>query len=541
MEAGRDLALRRLAGHAAKVTSDIPHKWRDLLLLALLSLVAYLPGLAALPPIDRDEARYAQATVQMIETGDYIDIRFQDDARHKKPAGAYWAQVASLTATGQIDDVKRGERAIWAHRLPSVFGALIAVWATYLCGIALLGRREALIGAGFLALSISLVFEAHIAKTDALLAGAAAVTLYGLSSRKPWPSWLGLAVGMLVKGPILLGVAMIALAVEAVWNRSFGRIRGIISPLPILMALLIAVPWFVAIGMKTDGAFFAEALGRDFGGKMTGAQESHGGPPGYYALSSLAMFWPGIIAIPLVGLMAWRQRSDTTVRWLIAWIVPMWLILELVPTKLPHYTLPLYPALALLAGAAWVRVETARGLRWVGLTLFGLTAVLLCGVVGYLTSTSMDNMVPRTLLWTATLAMPVGFAVWAFATRRDRTALALSAVFLGLGFALLSRSELFDLSPRLTAALPANTTIVSPDYREPSLVFLTSTQTRLNRNARPGDTLVLASTTIAPDCATQVNRVSGVNYAKGDALSLQIFNTDQCTAAALQSWAQEPS
>lgn len=541
MEAGRDLALRRLAGHAAKVTSDIPHKWRDLLLLALLSLVAYLPGLAALPPIDRDEARYAQATVQMIETGDYIDIRFQDDARHKKPAGAYWAQVASLTATGQIDDVKRGERAIWAHRLPSVFGALIAVWATYLCGIALLGRREALIGAGFLALSISLVFEAHIAKTDALLAGAAAVTLYGLSSRKPWPSWLGLAVGMLVKGPILLGVAMIALAVDAVWNRSFGRIRAIISPLPILIALLIAVPWFVAIGMKTDGAFFAEALGRDFGGKMTGAQESHGGPPGYYALSSLAMFWPGIIAIPLVGLMAWRQRSDTTVRWLIAWIVPMWLILEFVPTKLPHYTLPLYPALALLAGAAWVRVETARGLRWVGLTLFGLTAVLLCGVVGYLTSTSMDNMVPRTLLWTATLAMPVGFAVWAFATRRDRTALALSAVFLGLGFALLSRSELFDLSPRLTAALPANTTIVSPDYREPSLVFLTSTQTRLNRNARPGDTLVLASTTIAPGCAKQVNRVSGVNYAKGDALGLQIFHTDQCTAAALQSWAQEPS
>ena len=249
-------------------------RWRDLALLSLIGLIAFLPGLANLPPIDRDESRYMQATVQMVETGDLIDIRFQDDARHKKPAGAYWAQVGSLALTGQLDDVKRGERAVWAHRLPSVLGALIAIWATYLGGLALFGRREAFLGAGLLAVSVSLVFEAHIAKTDAMLAGASAVVLYGITARKAWPVWLGLAFGTLIKGPILLGVAGLALLTDALWNRSFERFRDLLKPLPVLVALAITLPWFIAIGLKTDGAFYAAALGDDLGSKIRMADRS---------------------------------------------------------------------------------------------------------------------------------------------------------------------------------------------------------------------------------------------------------------------------
>ncbi|MEM8664013.1 MAG: hypothetical protein AAGF49_07795, partial [Pseudomonadota bacterium] len=53
-------------------------------LLALIAL-AYLPGQSGVPPIDRDEPRYTQATKQMMETGDYVRIRFQDAPRHTKP------------------------------------------------------------------------------------------------------------------------------------------------------------------------------------------------------------------------------------------------------------------------------------------------------------------------------------------------------------------------------------------------------------------------------------------------------------------------
>src|SRR5918998_6845393 len=68
--------------------------------LVLLSLVCFLPGFTTLQPMDRDEPRYAQASKQMLETGDFVDIRFQDEARHKKPVGIYWMQSASVAIGG---------------------------------------------------------------------------------------------------------------------------------------------------------------------------------------------------------------------------------------------------------------------------------------------------------------------------------------------------------------------------------------------------------------------------------------------------------
>lgn len=514
---------------------------RDLLFLTFIGLLVFLPGLSSIPPIDRDEARYLQATVQMVETGDLIDIRFQDQARHKKPAGAYWAQLASLGVTGQIDDVKRGERAIWAHRLPSVLGALIAVWATYLCGAALFGRREAFIGAGLLALSISLGFEAHIAKTDAMLAGASAVVLYGLAKQKAWPTWLGLAVGMLLKGPILLALTIIALTIDAVWTRSSARIRSILKPLPILAALAIALPWFIAIGLKTDGAFFAEAMGRDFGGKIAGAQENHGGVPGYYMLSSLFFFWPGILAVPVGILFAWRNRATVSVHLLVAWLVPLWIMMEFIPTKLPHYTLILYPALALLAGAGWVRLTDARKTRWGGLIVAAIMGLVIAVAVA---ATQWTAVAP---LWVGLMAF--GFIALMLSAGlclvRDKMgpAMGLAAIFLGTAFGgAVGLSPYIDLTPRLVALLPDSTPIVSPDYREPSLVFLSNTSTLLTREAVPGDTLILNSETRPPACAKQMQTVTGINYAKGRQEQLVIFETAKCRASALTLWADsEPN
>src|SRR5256885_16856703 len=67
---------------------------RAVAFLALVALLSVLPGFFAIPPVDRDEARFAQATKQMVESGDYVDIRFQDEVRYKKPVGVYWVQAA---------------------------------------------------------------------------------------------------------------------------------------------------------------------------------------------------------------------------------------------------------------------------------------------------------------------------------------------------------------------------------------------------------------------------------------------------------------
>ena len=67
-------------------------------LLIVFVLIAFLPGFFQIPPVDRDEARFAQASKQMVETGDYVDIHFQDEVRYKKPVGIYWMQAAAVNA-----------------------------------------------------------------------------------------------------------------------------------------------------------------------------------------------------------------------------------------------------------------------------------------------------------------------------------------------------------------------------------------------------------------------------------------------------------
>jgi 4-amino-4-deoxy-L-arabinose transferase-like glycosyltransferase len=88
---------------------------RGFAVLLLLCLILYAPALASIPPVDRDEARFAQATRQMLETGDFIRIRFQEEAHNKKPIGIHWLQAAAVALFSTP-----GSTAIWPYRLPSV-------------------------------------------------------------------------------------------------------------------------------------------------------------------------------------------------------------------------------------------------------------------------------------------------------------------------------------------------------------------------------------------------------------------------------------
>src|SRR5689334_22110345 len=110
--------------------------------LLVMSLICFLPGFFNIGPIDRDEARFAQATKQMIESGDYVDIRFQDEVRYKKPVGIYWLQAA-VVKTAEAVGIPRARTRISLYRIPSLVGALGAVLAIYWCALAFVTRRGA--------------------------------------------------------------------------------------------------------------------------------------------------------------------------------------------------------------------------------------------------------------------------------------------------------------------------------------------------------------------------------------------------------------
>src|SRR5712692_3981481 len=141
---------------------------RAIAVLLVVSILSFLPGFFSIPPIDRDEARFAQATKQMVETGDYIDIHFQDEVRYKKPVGIYWMQAAVVkiaSATG----IPRALTTIWLYRIPSLIGAVGAVLLTYWAALALVSRRAAVLAGLMMASCVLLGIERLTAKTDAML------------------------------------------------------------------------------------------------------------------------------------------------------------------------------------------------------------------------------------------------------------------------------------------------------------------------------------------------------------------------------------
>src|SRR5580765_6346747 len=141
---------------------------RAVAFLLFCSLVLFLPGFFNIPPVDRDEARFAQATKQMLESGDYIDIRFQDEVRYKKPVGIYWLQGAVVKAARALG-FERALTTIWLYRVPSLLGAIGAVLLTYWAALAFVSRRAALLAGLMMASSVLLGIERLIAKTDAML------------------------------------------------------------------------------------------------------------------------------------------------------------------------------------------------------------------------------------------------------------------------------------------------------------------------------------------------------------------------------------
>ena len=498
-------------------------------LLILLCLTLYLPGLSVIPPLDRDEARFAQAAKQMVETGDYVDIRFQETPRYKKPVGAYWLQAASARIFAGDDPT-----AIWAYRIPSVIAAILAVLLTHALARLFLTEAAALLAAALLASSFLLTAEAHMAKTDALMLATVVAAQLGLARAYTGVTgpgtwlvfWLGIGLGALIKGPItpliagLTGLALVIADRRAGWLLALRPLIG-----PPLVAIIVA-PWIVAVQLRSGGAFLQSSVGGDLIPKLLGAMESHGSPPGYYLLLLTLTFWPGSLLVwPAMGA-AWRTRSEPAVRFLLAWLIPAWLLFELVPTKLPHYVLPLYPALAILA-AAWVSRFTAAtdrtmgepatfppGTRvvaslWliIGLALAGAAAALpVIGVgpeepfQGWSTSVSSVERVagqifqalitvPEAFIAAPLAALTAILAGTAMLRGRPRGAATICVLGAALFLPALAHLTVPSLarvfvSPRIAVAVEALKSegggpLLAVGFHEPSLVFLAGTDTKL--------------------------------------------------------------
>jgi 4-amino-4-deoxy-L-arabinose transferase-like glycosyltransferase len=579
------------------------------LLLGLVCLAVYTPGIATISPIDRDESRFAQASKQMLETRDFVNISFQDQPRHKKPIGIYWLQAASTALLGDGSH-------IWTYRVPSVLGALGAVWLTYLFGVPILlsgftreaarisaedllkAKRAALIGALLLAVSALLVVEAHLATTDAVLlacivAGQGALGFLFLrgrpdsvidprTSRLPPKAaamifWIAQGVGILVKGPVLPTISVLTILVLLVTDRRGGWLKTLRPLMGILLLFAIIAPWGIAISLETKGAFFKGHLLQDALSKVTAGMESHGAYPGTYLLLAFVTFFPGSLFLVPAFAHSTKMWRVPAIRFFLAWIVPGWLAFELIPTKLPHYVLPFYPAIALTMGfvlvnetliiekskegTSWMTPSRLRGfipfLPWLLVAAFSIAAVLVAPI-----------QFGQGLQWpsvaVALLVVTKGvLVVWLLRKRRTLEVIVILIAFTGLGYALFFGSILpglrdlwagqkivrmvsaFCPSPQVASKGQSSSAgctserIAVTGYREPSVVFLLGTQTPLLTNVADAARHVLQNPShlavveehqliqfkkgLGNKTVRELDKVQAFNYTKGQRMTLYLF------------------
>ncbi len=540
--------------------------FRVILFLLLCSIVLFLPGFFTIPAIDRDEARFAQATKQMVESGDFVDIRFQDDVRYKKPVGIYWLQSAVVETAATLG-LPRAELRIWIYRIPSLIGAIGAVLLTYWTALAFVTRRGAALAGLMMASCVLLGAEARLAKTDAMLlltvvAAMGAMARVYLSWQRgeepahlPWASpaifWTALAGGILLKGPLILMFVGLTILTLAILDRSAAWLWRLRPVWGLMWMLVLVLPWFVAIFWRAGDAFFANSLGGDMLSKLA-AQESHGAPPGLYLLLFWVTFWPGAALAGMAAPAVWRARREPGAQYLLAWLIPSWIVFELVLTKLPHYVLPLYPAIAILTvGALERRVLSrswlTRGAAW-WFAIPALTAVI--AIVGAI-KLAHQLVLPAWPILAAAMIFGL-IAWWMFEdSRAERSLLnaVIAAMFLAIGVYGI-------VVPSLTTAFPSaevaralrNMVCVGPKsaaagFHEPSLVFMTGTDTLLTDGSGAADFLGQGTCRFALVEARSergfvqraeaiglrynvATRIEGYNISQGRAISIAIFRSE---------------
>jgi hypothetical protein len=374
LDAAAGTLLARLGRSRSSDTSGI----------ALVAAVFLIPGQSALPLTDRDEARYVIASKQMLATGDFIEPRNLDEPRWKKPVGIYWLQSAAAALSGQ-----GAEAPLWVYRLPSALGILAAALLT--SGPCV--RSSARVPRPSPGLSSPRASSPRLKATSprpmrrfspssslrrARSSGRSTVPEMGFG----WPHalfWVALAGGVLIKGPIILIVAGGTLLWLTVSELSIDPLRRT-KPWPGLALFALADAAVVRRHRLRHRLGLLRRIRRPrLPGQGRRRGRGHTGPPGYYLMTVWVTFWPwtplALLALPA----RWVAAADR------GRAVPRGMDhpdlgrLRVATTKLPHYVMPVLPAVGAVIGLWLVSGPRGPVLRWIAAALSMAGAIVLAG------------------------------------------------------------------------------------------------------------------------------------------------------------------
>jgi 4-amino-4-deoxy-L-arabinose transferase-like glycosyltransferase len=349
---------------------------RNYIVLFVGCLLFHLAGIWSLPLIDRDEPRFAEAAREMRERADFIVPYFNNQFRFDKPPLTYWFQVASYRIFGEND---------FAARFPTAVAAAVVALVLFSWGKRMRDEKVGWWAAIIFTLSLQSFIHGKAAVADMWLvlfvtgghwAGwelLKANTEHRTSNieHRTWFWWIfyiSLAFAFLAKGPIGW-TPLLTVAIAQRFHRQehftarFKFVRGL------LLMLALVCLWGIPALVRTHGEFFRVGIGKHVVERSLATMEGHGASSvwmylallPFYFLTVFASFFPWSIKLPAL----WknlRAHRDGTDQFLLAGALVVFGIFTLVQTKLPHYTLPAFPLLALLVARRFESFRLSRAL-----------------------------------------------------------------------------------------------------------------------------------------------------------------------------------
>ena len=393
--------------------------WPMLLQVSAIACLIFFTNLGTAQLWDRDEPRNAGCAVEMLDRADWVVPIFNDQLRGQKPVLLYWLMMSAY----QVFGVNEFSARFWSALL-----SVGTVGITFSIGHRLFNDLKiARLSGIILASNLMFAVAARAATPDALLIFLSTLTIAFYVWGSPvqsanrfvqsfdqlhwrWLVAMGVSMGlaMLAKGPIGFLMPMAIIGMHLLITRRAQRpqrfaVLSVIHPVhfikttlamrPFLLlaiALLVALPWYYWVGLRTEGDFLNLFFVQEHLGRSTTAFENHSGGIGYYTLAILIGFFPWSLFWLPVAIILYRQQrtgsnENDAVALMLCWIGVQVGLFSIAQTKLPSYVTPCYPALSILTAIsleAWSRNQIALSGAWIKAALIiGAVTGLLMAVV----------------------------------------------------------------------------------------------------------------------------------------------------------------
>jgi len=325
--------------------------------ILLFSLALLLAGNWILPLTDRDEARFGEASREMLQRGDYIVPWFNGEWRFDKPVLIYWCQAASYRAFGENP---------FAARLPSVLfttatAMLLVRWGRKITG----DNKTALMSGAMFVAGLHVAIIGRVATADMALVFFYSVSAWsGWELTRPeqprrkfywWIFYISLALGFLAKGPEAW-LPLIGMILGRILRKDSFRLPLGETFVGLIVTVALSSLWGIPALAQTNGAYFNVGMGEHVLHRSTGVNDGHGlaGFFGFlatlpvYFLTFFVSFFPWSTRVPSALRRWWPARGRDDIGWyLLAQVALVVGVFSLVRTKLPHYTMPAFPLLTL--------------------------------------------------------------------------------------------------------------------------------------------------------------------------------------------------